>query len=158
MKTLFLALVILTAARPAALRGQGLDDSDVVLLLPASTAIQETELLAEAADWLSAREAEGYSISPVALHTIAAWYGQTGGYELSAEEIRLYLRARYTDRADGGRYLQIFSRQEESPGADYPRIPRYELDTATATVATDSPYGFTGQDTLDGGDGVVDIV
>jgi hypothetical protein len=160
MKTFFafsLSLIMLLLIRPRILPGQGLDDSDVVLLLPASTESEEAELLAEAGDWVTAREAEGYSISPVALHTVAAWYGQTGGYELSAEEIRLYLRAHYTDRADGGRYLQIFSRQEESAGADYPRIPRYELRTANDTVATDSPYGFTGQDTLDGEDGVVDI-
>ena len=152
-----MALAILTVARPPALRGQGLDDADVVLLLPASTESEEAELLIEAADWLTAREAAGYSISPVALREIAEWHGQTGGYKLSAEEIRLYLRAHFTDRADGGRYLQIFSRSEEAAGADYPRIPRYELDTATATVATDSPYGFIGQDSLDGGDGVVDI-
>ncbi len=160
MKTFFafsLSLIMLLLIRPRILPGQGLDDADVVLLLPASTESEEAELLAEAGGWMTAREAEGYSISPVALHTIAAWYGQTGGYGLSAEEIRLYLRAHYTDRADGGRYLQIFSRQEEAGGADYPRIPRYELVTATATVATDSPYGFTGQDSLDGGDGVVDI-
>ena len=40
-----------------------LDDSDVILLLPAYDAAQEAALLAEADDWISAREGAGYTIA-----------------------------------------------------------------------------------------------
>ncbi len=138
-----------------------LDDSDVILLLPAYDAAQEAALLAEADDWISAREGAGYTIATLPLYSIIDYYGLPPESELTAEEIRLYLRAHFTDRtagdSDEGRYLQIFSRPEEVADGDYPLIPRYELTTDGDTVSTDSPYGFIGQETIDGGDGTVNI-
>jgi len=138
-----------------------LDDSDVILLLPAHDTAQETSLLAETEDWITAREGAGYTIAVVPLYSIIDYYGLPAESALTAEEIRLYLRTHFTDRSSGdsvkGRYLMIFSRQEEITDGDYPLIPRYELNTDSDTVSTDSPYGFIGQETIDGGDGIVNI-
>jgi hypothetical protein len=144
------------------LPARGDDDADVILLLPAASADDEVDLLSEAAGWIAEREGEGFTVSSVSLYAILDQYSYPAGAALSAEEIRLYLRSHLTHRTSGdsdrGRYLFLLSRQEEESGADYLLIPRYELATGLDTVETDSPYGFLGQETLDGGDGVVDIV
>ena len=136
-------------------------DADVVLLFPAADAAEETELLSEAGDWITEREGEGLSVVGLSLYTILDYYGYPSGTELSAEEIRLYLKDNFTHRTAGesemGRYLFLVSSQNEEAGALYPVIPRYQLTTNLNTVETDSPYGFITQETLDGGDGIVDV-
>jgi hypothetical protein len=180
MRTFALVLCLLSAITPpvsALASPMPLDDADLVVVLPGASreADQMKQLLGpwarrvreqyrETSKVLNPGGSARLKISYVSLSAVVP-----DGAAPVAEELRQYLRSRFTSRpttTERPRYLAIAA----LPYAEYvdpPEtvqlaiIPRFHVAVRDApaqytAVETDVPYGFLVPDTVDGGDGFVD--
>ena len=139
------------------------DDSDVVLVLPASSEDQKRDMIQLLQPWID--RARPLAVSTVLLSDV----GAANASMPTAEEIRQYLRAHFTHRPstiEHPRYLGLVALPYPQYGApntplELSTIPRFsvqvrDVEAQYAQMQTDVPYGFLLPDTIDGGDGFVE--
>jgi hypothetical protein len=142
------------------------DDADVVLVLPTASRQERREMMNLLRPW--ARRIRPLEVCYVSLGDIA---GDGPVASLAAEDIRRYLRARFTDcptSTNRPRYLGIFAVPYPAYGdprvpLSVPTIPRFMVRVANVEpefteFETDVPYGFLTPETIDGGDTFVDPI
>ncbi len=140
------------------------DDADVVLVLPASSEDEKRDMIRLLQPWTD--RAQPLAVSYVSLPEVA---GAANGSMPAAEDIRQYLRERFTPRpttTDRPRYLGLVALPYPEYGdprtpLQLPTIPRFSVQIRNvepeySQVETDVPYGFLAPETIDGGDGFVD--
>jgi Peptidase family C25 len=182
MRTFALVVCLLGAISPpvsAWASPTRLDDADVVVVLPSASRGEADQMKELLGPW-ARRVGEQYretsavlnpggpprlKISYVSLSDVVS-----DGAAPAAEDVRQYLRNRYTSRAtttERPRYLAIaalpYAEYVDPPETvELAIIPRFHVAVRdvpsqyTAAVETDVPYGFLVPDTIDGGDGFVD--
>lgn len=176
------AVLLCTLAMPvgASAARKRQSDADLVVVLPATSrgdAHQMRRLLRpwkrrvrsqyrETSRILNPGERSRFKLAYVSLSAVTP-----AGPALVPEDLRQYLRARFTSRpttTEHPRYLAIAA----LPYIDYggaadqvqlPVVPRFEVTVPgvpppTSDVSTDVPYGFIEPESIDGGDGFVDPV
>jgi hypothetical protein len=131
-------------------------DADLVLVLPASNHASFARQKKLLRPWL---EKQHLSYSLVPLWRIL--HGRPAS-ALTAEEVRQYMRQRFTWRTSTGarpRYFGIFA----VPTPDYmgtaaalPSVPRFGVTVGSSHFDSDVPYEFLAPATPDGGDGSID--